>query len=332
MTALVLSLLMLGQCGPRGCPSPGGGLPSMPFFAPQVPYFVQPPPFVPAPPPVVQQPPIQDGVASGKLHRVEIEHADGSRWWYTFGTPRAAKLSLDSANHNAVVNMEGEYFTASKSKCSNPQCTCADCKCEPCNCGKTVAVGQTLNFGIDERKLGERGKRNRYSTNDGKEITKSETNQLLRGDGELPNDSTYDMLAVIGTPEQCDKVKKDIDSDPSFAPLRDKLLVQCYQPEDEMVKRKGFAAGSPSIYLQDATGKTKWREVEYRGPKILAGEIDKRRPDYDPNKDPGPSNPDKPGPLIPANIDWRALTSHPLFLIGAVFAGLFMISKQPVKV
>jgi hypothetical protein len=285
------------------------------------------PVFFPAPqvfaPPVVQQPPIQDGIAKGKLVRVEIEHADGQRWWYTFPAPPQVALTLDAANHNGAVNL-----AMAGKKCPNPQCDCADCNCDPCNCGKTVAVGQTLNFGIDQKEMAKRSGRNRYSTNNGVEITKTDTNRLFRGDDGLPNDSTYDMLAVIGTQEQCDKVRNDVDSDPAFAPLKDKLLIQCYRPDDEMVKRKGFHPGSPAIYLQDSNGKTKWREVEYRGPKILAGEIDKRRPDNDPNKDPGPHN--QPSPILPSmpNIDLNKLPGWVWVVVA--FIGFSLLQRKPV--
>jgi hypothetical protein len=316
--SVALLMAALGGWGSGGC-SPDGGLPSMPFA---------PPVFIPAPP-VVRQPPIENGVATGKLLRVEIEHADGQRWWYTFAAPPDVTLNLDTANSNAAISLAGGNLPKD-GKCTNKNCKCSPpCSCSDCKCDDQPMVGQKPNFGINEKEMAKRAGRNRYSTNNGVEISKTETNRLFRGDSELPDDSAYDMLAVIGTQEQCDKIKKDVDSDPAFAPLRDKLLVQCYRPEDEMVKRKGFEPGNPSIYLQSSTGKTKWREVEYRGPKILAGEIDKRRPDYDPNKDPGPHN---PPPLIPSmpNIDLQALSRHPLVLIVAAFAALMFLNRKPV--
>ena len=63
---------------------------------------------------------------------------------------------------------------------------------------KTITVGQIPNFGIDETKLAERGKRSRYTTNGGKEITKSETNRLLRGDGELPDEGVGEPRPRLG--------------------------------------------------------------------------------------------------------------------------------------
>ena len=322
MFSVALIMAALGGWGSGGyCPD--GGPPSMPVFFPAPQVF--------APPVVQPPPPFADGIAKGKLLRVEIEHADGRRWWYTFAAPPDVTLNLDPANNNTAINLAGGNIPKD-GKCKNPNCICSPpCNCLDCKCEDKPLVGQKPNFGIDEKEMQKRSGRNRYSTNGGVEISKTETNRLFRGDSELPNDSTYDMLAVIGTQEQCDKVRNDVDSDPAFAPLKDKLLIQCYRPDDEMVKRKGFHPGSPAIYLQDSNGKTKWREVEYRGPKILAGEIDKRRPDNDPNKDPGPHNPG-PSPIIPSmpNIDLQALSRHPLVLIVAAFAALLFLSRKPV--
>jgi hypothetical protein len=293
--SVVLLMAALGGWD-SGCSSPDfGGPPMMPMATP---VFVQPP--------VVQQPPIVDGKATGKLLRVEIEHADGSRWFYTFAAPPEVVLTLDASNHNAAVNLA--------------QAGVPKLEDQP-------LVTQKPNFGIDEKEMAKRKGRNRYTIEGGVEITKSDANRLFRGDGELPNDAGYDMLAVIGSQEDCEKVRKDVDTDPAFAPLRDKLLVQCYRPDDEMVKRKGFVPGNPSIYLQDSTGKTKWREVEYRGPKVLAGEIDKRRPDYDPNKDPGPHNP-PPSPILPTmpNIDLSKVPGW-VWAVLAFFGFSFMQRK-----
>lgn len=319
-------------------------MPQQPYFVPARPVYISPP-----------QPVVTDGLTPAQIDAAKqdwdvyptfhYDYPDGSGaimvWVNGQLVPAKPPTHVSYPGEAKQVFIPGKAYpprnpapkptTEGKQGqgCPNPNCKCANCVCVDCQCGREH-VGQTLNFGVDESKLSARADRNKYTTNGMREITKTDCNRLLRGDGELIDDSAYDMLAVIGSKEDCDKIRNDVDNDPAFATLRDKLLVQCYQPDDEMIKRKGFAPGSPSINLMDSTGKVKYRESSYRGPKVLAGEIDKRRPDYDPNKDPGPNNPDKPSlPSLPS-LDLNALMKHPLFLIVAFFVGLSFLNRKPV--
>jgi hypothetical protein len=65
----------------------------------------------------------------------------------------------------------------------------------------------------------------------------------------------------------------------------------------------------------------------------VAGEIRKRDPNYDPNKDP---RPDKPAPVVPdlSAIDLKAfLAKLPGWVWAvAVFFGMSFLNKSPVKV
>lgn len=328
MFVLVLVMASLGQCLNGGCSTGGGGQPQMPIFFPA--------------PQVQLQPPIQDGIASGKLVVVEIEHSNGQRWRYSFAKPPEVAVTLDAnTNATAVENVAERLARLAKAAeqppikpCPNKKCICSPpCCCADCKCKDIEPEAKPIpNFGMDKDWLNRtRNDANRYSTNGGKQITKKDCDRLLKGGGTLPDDALYDSLTIIGTPDECNRVKADIEANPAFAPLKDKLLVQYFQPQDEMVKDKGFQPGTPSVYLQDSTGKVKWREPSYRGPKELATEINKRRPDYDPNKDPGPNN---PGPIKPApdgggwNIDLKQVPWW-----GWVLAAMFMLSsfRAPVK-
>lgn len=239
---------------------------------------------------------------------------------------------------------------AAAKMCPNPNCICGgglDCKCKPtCKCEggncdpptKNAAAttveddDKILNFGIDQKKRRENAGRTRYTTNGGKEISKQESSDLLTGDGSLPDDSAFDSLTIIGTKDECDRVKNDVASNPAFSGLKDKLLVQAYRPDDAMVKDKGFVSGSPSIYLQDSKGKVKMRCDTYPGPEFTAGEINKTRPDYDPSKDPQPN---KPGPTpVGPNIDIVGLLkSVPawVWVLGGMFLFMRQPAPQPVK-
>jgi hypothetical protein len=348
--SVVLAFAALGQCGPRGC-VPGGGLPSMPFFMPP-PVYVQPPPVQQ---PVVGQqigPPISDGKANGKLLRVEIEHGDGSRWWYTFAPPVDATVILDPKNSNAALSVEfpgdrkGRHPvppTKPLKECKNGECCCEDCKCNPCHCGneKTPAtpnpIEQVLedatipNYGLDVAKIRSAAKEFEYSLS-GRKCTKKQALEAIAsaGDG-LLDDSAHLRLSCIGTKEECQPIMDDVANKPQFKGLN--FTFQAYRPDDPMIKDIGVQPGKPAVYLQQPDGKVLARWESYVGAEQVAGEIRKRDPNYDPNKDP---RPDKPAPIVPdlSAIDLKAfLAKLPGWVWAvAVFFGMSFLNKSPVKV
>jgi hypothetical protein len=347
--SVVLAFAALGQCGPRGC-VPGGGLPSMPFFMPP-PVYVQPSPtvkdYLTVQQPVVGQqvgPPISDGKATGKICRVEIEHANGSRWWYTFAPPVDATVILDPKNSNAALSVEfpgerkGRHPVPPKTvkECKNGECCCEDCKCDPCFCGgekSPVVEAQDdagiPNFGLDVAKIKTASKEYEFSLN-GKKCTKRQALDAIAGDG-IVDDSTHLRLSCIGTKEECQPIMDDVANKPAYKGLN--FTFQAYRPEDPMIKDIGVQPGKPAVYLQQPDGKVLARWESYVGAEQVAGEIRKRDPNYDPNKDP---RPDKPAPIVPdlSAIDLKAfLAKLPGWVWAvAVFFGMSFLNKSPVKV
>jgi hypothetical protein len=337
MTVALLTLLAIGQCGPGGCATGGGRVPQMPYFMPMMPppAFVQPP----APPPFVSPtPPITSGYADGKLHRVEIEHSDGSRWWYTFSPAQEVSVKLDASNSNAAVSLDfnkGRKQTPPKSvkTCKNADCMCEDCKCDPCHCGKASPIEQVLedtlmpNYGLDVSKIRSNSKEFDYSIN-GKRCTKRQAMDALAGDG-IVDDSTHLRLSCIGTKEECQPIIDDVANNPAYKGQN--FTFQAYRPDDPMVKEIGLVPGKPAVYLQQPDGKVLARWESYAGPEQTAGAIRKADPNYDPSKDP---RPDKPSPLPDMAIDLKALMSKlPGWVWGVVAFFVFnLLNKSPVKV
>jgi hypothetical protein len=334
---LVLASVALGGWGQGGgcpggfCPDPGpGSMLQRPFFLPP-PQVIQQP--------VVQQfgPPISDGKANGKLCMVEIEHANGQRWRYTFATPIDATVNLDTANSNAALSVEfpaerkGRFPSPPKKlkECKNKDCCCEDCKCDPCHCGEKSPVVQaqedaTLpNYGLDIERIKSNSKDFDYSIN-GKRCSKRQAMDAIAGDG-IVDDSTHLRLSVIGTEAECKPIVDDVAGD-KFKGLN--FTFQSYRPDDVMVKEIGLHPGKPAVYLQQPDGKVLARWESYAGPEQTAGAIRKADPNYDPLKDP---NPDKPAPVLPSlpNID---LSKLPGWIWGIVAFIAMSIFKQPVKV
>ncbi len=110
----------------------------------------------------------------------------------------------------------------------------------------------------------------------------------------IPDDKGLLRLTVIGTKEEGERIRKDLETSPELAPWKGKLLVQTYQPGEWTVSQSGFVTtGSPVVYLQKPNGEVLHRQDDYAdGPKGLAkalGKVEavrKPQPNYDPNKDP----------------------------------------------
>ena len=288
--------------------------------------------------PILQQtlaPPIVGNLASGKLYAVEIEHADGQRWRYNFAVPPAAQLTVDPSNSNAAVSLS--FDTVSKPAvaakegpkaqgCANPACCCEDCKCDPCLCGKSLEVkalpqddASIPNMGIDLSKM-KRDGRQHYSKNGGEQISKREALDAMKGEGEgIPDDSKQMFLTTIDTPAECERVKGIVKANPAvFSAVRTK----CYLPDDAMVRDKGFVPNS--TYLQDAGGKVLCRFSAADSEQVIVGEVNKKRPDYDPNKDPTPNKPG-PSPINP-NMPNPLASINPLWVLAALI-GLALLKK-----
>jgi hypothetical protein len=67
-----------------------------------------------------------------------------------------------------------------------------------------------------------------------------------------------------------------------------------------MIRDLGFVTtGTPTIYLQQPSGKVLLRRDTYDGPEFLAQAIRRARPDYDPSKDPDGRAPAVPEGFVP---------------------------------
>jgi hypothetical protein len=216
--------------------------------------------------------------------------------------------------------------------CANPSCKCNPCECGPdCKCvghtAKLEAIQHTddplsgiPNFGVDVAKIRSAAQRYEYSIN-GKPCTKRQAVEAMegKGAGAINDDSAHTRLSCIGTEEQCKQIESDVASNPAFKDLP--FTFQSYRPSDPMVRDIGVAPGSPSIYLQQPDGKVLARWENYPGADAVAGELRKRKPDYDPSKDPQPS---KPNPLNPLKgFDWSSLPVW-VYILGGLFLARFL--------
>lgn len=140
------------------------------------------------------------------------------------------------------------------------------------------------NFGID---LGQMGKPAERVTVNDKTITKAEAVQLLEN-GPLPDDEAKLRLTVIGSDADRKRVLDDLAG--PLADLAGGFVVQAYAPNHWTVARAGFhTGGKPTIYIQEPGGKVLHRQDDYadgaEGLRRALEAIRKPRPDYDRAKD-----------------------------------------------
>ena len=151
----------------------------------------------------------------------------------------------------------------------------------PRRCVKAAQLA-VPNFGIMQAKLN--GTTAHHSIN-GQAV--SETDAMAALQGKLTDDSQKLRLTIIGPESLRRPVLVDFESNPNLAALKDKVLVQSYDPSHWAVANAGFrTTGQPSIYLQAPDGKVLHRQDEYRGPDELAEAIRKADPNYKPELDP----------------------------------------------
>ena len=158
--------------------------------------------------------------------------------------------------------------------------------------GKIESDG-TINFGLDRTRMPAAGKR----LLNGKEVSKEEVLQAL-GKPQLPDDSQWLSLTVIGPEAVRQKVLSDLQSSPFLTPWKDRLKVKDYPPDHWAVKDAGFVTtGNPTIYCQAPDGTVLHRQDVYRGPEALAEVLRKADPSYNPERDPDLNRPLSSVPL-----------------------------------
>jgi|SRR5579875_3449409 len=147
--------------------------------------------------------------------------------------------------------------------------------------GKVESDG-ILNFGLERAHLPVAGK---HLLN-GIEVSKEELLQAL-GPGQLPDDSQWLSLTIIGPEEARQKVLSDLQNSPYLVPWKDHLKVHDYPPDHWAVRDAGFVTtGQPTIYCQASDGTVLHRQDEYRGPQALAEVLRRADPQYRPERDP----------------------------------------------
>ncbi|MSR31568.1 MAG: hypothetical protein EXR99_08695 [Gemmataceae bacterium] len=181
------------------------------------------------------------------------------------------------------------------------------------------------NFGIEWEKVG-RAESHRFN---GQVISALQAERLLDPVGNLPDDQLAKRLTVIGTKEECERVRVDLQTKNELSAWKGAALFQAYRPEAWAVRGLGFATGKPRIVFQlppDAEGKgaVLHAQADYAdGPAGLAGGLRKADPNYDPLKDPDRRK-DLPGPLTGAWENWLLALVIVLSLIAGRFSLPFL--------
>lgn len=156
------------------------------------------------------------------------------------------------------------------------------------------------NFGVDFTK---RSAKEEYSVN-GMALTKESALRMLSAS--IPTDSEFLRLTIIGQESARKQVRKDFETLPEFMEIRTRCVVHDYPPAHWAVRDCGFeCGGSPTIYLQDFTGKVLHRQDDYSdGGAGLAAALRKADPFYKKTND----------------VDFRKLLGEPWVLLLATVA------------
>lgn len=133
-------------------------------------------------------------------------------------------------------------------------------------------------------------------TLNGHAISKADALTVLGSAVGIPNDKDALALTFIDADQKRRKaVRRDFESSPEFAAVKELIKIQDYDPSDWAVSSGHVKDGKPTIYLQAPGGKTLFRLDRYPGAEFLAeciqtsyGKLRKPDPSYDPAKDPNP--------------------------------------------
>jgi|YNPNPStandDraft_1061719.scaffolds.fasta_scaffold00077_16 hypothetical protein len=304
MYTLVFAML-LGQCGPSGCPVPDGpqwrpivdrtGQPAV-LDVEVVPqngrvWFGETPITLHDGKTRVQTPPLEPGRTY--QYRVTAQWGDiVRRWTVTFAPGQTVRMVLrrdDPApsTSETTAGTSGSSAAPSPASPSQPSSPDAAGRAVPGTTpGELPVIEQdgVQNFGIV--RAGLNGSNERI-TLDGREITRSEAERILQA-GSLADDSGKLRLTVIGTEADRRRVLQDLQG-----PLRDiaeQCLVQDYPPDHWAVTGVGFyTAGRPTIYIQAPDGSVLHRQDDYNdgaeGLRKAFQCLRKPNPNYQPDKD-----------------------------------------------
>ena len=145
-------------------------------------------------------------------------------------------------------------------------------------------VGQDFPFGVDRSQMDSTVEK--YWL-DGKPCTRQKAYEAMEaGSQNLTDDRAKFRITVIGTVEECDKVRNDLKTDLVLSVFAPDLLLQCYRPTDWAVTGIGYAIGHPRVIVQQTSGEVLHSQAEYIGADDLASALRRIKPNYDPKKDP----------------------------------------------
>jgi hypothetical protein len=218
-----------------------------------------------------------------------VRVATGYRWVDT-DKPNQKALYLDGvqlgnwwldSNEYRRLNGDGSFSAAA-------------CPADPPK-GARAQAEEQLPTGVVAEHISD----NRY-TYRGKECSRRAVLDAIEGN--LVDDSATMWVTVVGPEAERRAVLKDLADSPQLAAWKGKLRIKGYGPDHWAVKDSGFQPGKPSIHIEAADGASLWRQEDYaHGAEGLAAALEwadrRQRPDYDPEKDPGPGKPwRKPDP------------------------------------
>jgi hypothetical protein len=242
-----------------------------------------------------------NGLYAGKLDAYKVE------WFY----PNHDKQSI----LDFVIKQNPKLGKKPVEKPKAGICECGDCDCDPCKCGRLKVDNgpKPILFGAEQDLITSR--QDNYRMN-GRTATRAEALSAIEGANKIPNDGQWIRLTVIGSDVARKRVVEDIAGHPSLSYLKGKVVVADYQPDDILIKDRGFVIGDPNdatVYFQRPNGTVLWRQTKYDGPENLARNLRDKVDGYDPAKDPQPSNPTPTTPTGGGN--------GTLWLVGIVAFG-----------
>lgn len=150
--------------------------------------------------------------------------------------------------------------------------------------GCTIDENGVQNFGVQPDPNEKPTTTPRYEVN-GKPASKHEVLQAF--ESKAGDQSTKLRLTVIGPRQSRQVVLEDLKRTLDLQGVLKDFLLKDYDPEDWEVSRSGFyTKGQPTIYVQAPSGKVLHRQDSYTGPDELAAVLRKANDQYKPEADP----------------------------------------------
>jgi hypothetical protein len=274
MNAIALTMMIIGQCGPNGCPTPSRPYQVQPYLN-----FTSPcgpngcnvatrPIYKWVQVPNVSQVALyEDNVQVGNFdydRKVYCPFRGNSEW----GEPTEPPTPPPTAPTTT------KKLDVGAKKAEMP--------------GSTIDENGVQNFGILPDPHEAQDPEPRYQVN-GREATKGQVIQAF--EGQAVDQSTKLRLTVIGPRQSRQAVLEDVKRTPDLRGVVSNFLLKDYDPTDWEVARSGFfTQGSPTIYVQAPTGKVLHRQDSYTGAEDLASVLRKANDQYKAEADPNLSH------------------------------------------